>query len=103
MVHRFVVVGSLCVNVCVWSSEWVVRGLSVALFCCPFSFFFVVVRGFSFCVLHGRFGGWAFCGFGGPLVVGVFGPVSRDGMPVQRIFPSFTWHFRISKFHLRSR
>ena len=28
MVHRLVVVGSLCVNVCVWSSEWVVLELA---------------------------------------------------------------------------
>ena len=47
MVHRLVVAGALCVNVCVWSPGRVVRGLSVVallsllvIFCgsqrCPF-------------------------------------------------------------------
>ena len=31
MVHRLVVVGALCVNVCVWSPGRMVRGLAVAL------------------------------------------------------------------------
>ena len=69
MVHRLVVVGSLCVNVCVWSSEWVVLELAAValLFLLVVFLWWSEVSLCACCLVD--WGAGLFCAVGGPLLV----------------------------------